>query len=130
VGVALSDALRITARPAGAVQVRSSDEAAEAIAALALEHEVTAVVVGLPLNMDGSRGPMAEEAEAFAALVKEKTGLSVHAWDERLSSKQADKAMLRANLSRKKRKKRIDGLAAQIVLQSWLDAQGVRHGEE
>jgi putative Holliday junction resolvase len=119
VGLARSDALRITARAAGAVD---ADGAVETIAGLIEPEEIEAVVVGLPLNMDGTKGESALRAEAFARTLAERTGLPVALWDERLTTRQADRAMIAADLSRKKRKKRIDGQAAQIILQSWLDA--------
>ncbi|MFH1732179.1 MAG: Holliday junction resolvase RuvX, partial [Planctomycetota bacterium] len=83
----------------------------------------TTIVVGLPKNMDGTEGEMSARAQAFADKLREATAADVVTWDERLTSRQADRAMLSGDLSRKKRKKRIDSLAAQIMLQSYLDSR-------
>ena len=88
------------------------------------EQGVGHIVVGLPINMDGSRGPRAQTTLEFVERVREAVDVEVETWDERLTSVQADRLMLAADLSRKKRKKRIDRLAAQIMLQSYLDARG------
>jgi len=87
------------------------------------EHGVQRIVVGLPLNMNGTRGERARIAEHFARRLRESLGIEVETWDERLTTRQADRAMLQGDLSRKKRKARLDRLAAQILLQSYLDAQ-------
>lgn len=86
------------------------------------EQEVERIVVGLPVNMDGSHGPRAEISQAFARELREALDLEVETWDERLTTAQAERAMLAADLSRKKRKTRRDQVAAQILLQSYLDA--------
>ena len=88
------------------------------------EQGVGHVVVGLPLNMDGSHGPRAQTTLEFVERLREALGVEVETWDERLTSVQADRLMLAADLSRKKRKKRVDRLAAQLLLQSYLDARG------
>jgi putative Holliday junction resolvase len=86
------------------------------------EQGVERIIVGLPINMDGSRGPRAEVSEQFAQALREELDMEVETWDERLTTAQAERAMLAADLSRKKRKKRRDQVAAQILLQSYLDA--------
>ena len=122
VGVAVSDGLQMTARARGFLDGSDPVGVVDAVAAMAMAEEVVAVVVGLPLNMNGSEGPKAQQAQAFASALRAKLSVPVHLWDERLTTRQADRYMIAADLSRKKRRRRIDGLAAQILLQSYLDA--------
>ena len=121
-GMAVSDPLGIFAQPLGAVEVKDTASAADEVAQIARERGVERIVVGLPRNMDGSLGPKAEEARAFGALLAEKTGLPVDEWDERLSTMAAERALRQSDMSRDKRKKRVDMVAAQIILQAYLDA--------
>jgi putative Holliday junction resolvase len=123
IGLAVSDPLGIFAQPLGAVQVKAPASAADEVAKIAKERGVERIVIGLPRNMDGSLGPKAEEARAFGALLVEKTGLPVDEWDERLSTMAAERALRQSDMSRDKRKKRVDMVAAQIILQAYLDAQ-------
>jgi len=87
------------------------------------EQGVERIVVGLPVNMNGSLGERARLSQEFAQRLRDALGIEVETWDERLTTRQADRAMLEGDLSRKKRKERVDRLAAQIMLQSYLDAQ-------
>jgi putative Holliday junction resolvase len=123
IGLALSDALQITARPLGPVDGSEADRAAEEIGALARENEVVEIVVGLPYNMDGSEGASAHAARDFAERIARAAKLPVTTWDERLTSRQAERLLRDADLSARKRKKRIDSLAAQIMLQALLDSR-------
>jgi putative Holliday junction resolvase len=96
----------------------------DAIASLAAREAVRQVVVGLPLNADGSAGPQAQRAERFAGLVERATGLPVQMWDERLSTHQAE-AVLRAqgrSTRRARARGQIDAVAAAVILQNYLDA--------
>jgi len=123
-GLALSDPLGIVA---GALQtIRRTSESKDllALAGVMAEQEVGEIVVGLPLNMNGTRGPQAEKAETFARKLRERFGLPVHLWDERLSTVAAERSLLEADLSRKKRKQVIDQVAAALFLQSFLDKRG------
>ena len=106
----------------GPVLTGAEDEIIEQIAHEAATRHAATIVVGLPKNMNGTEGEMSVLAQAFADKLRAATAADVVMWDERLTSRQADRAMLSGNLSRKKRKKRIDSLAAQIMLQSYLDA--------
>jgi len=126
IGVAISDALGITAQGVKTLNGEEAREPAVFIKNLILEKDITEIVVGLPLNMDGSRGPQAEKAILFARNLEEKTGLPVKLWDERMSTLEVERVMLAADVSRAGRKKRIDKLAAQVILQSYLDAKGSR----
>lgn len=131
IGLAISDGLRITTRPLGTVDRPSGGPLEEfwellfqKLEALFEEFDVETLLLGLPKNMDGSRGPMAERVQSLREKLIEKYSLPVVLWDERLSSLQAEKEMIRGGLSRRKRKGKIDTMAAQLILQSYLDCQG------
>jgi len=123
VGLAISDPGATFASPLEVLERRSADQVASEIASLCRHEAVEAVVVGLPLNMDGTKGPAAREAEALAAKVRQATGLPVRMWDERLSSVSAERSLIEADMSRRRRRRTIDKVAAQIILQSFLDAE-------
>ena len=95
----------------------------EEIKAIIQNEKINAIVVGHPLNMNGSAGPKACEAEKFAEKLSQTVGIKVMLWDERLTSKEAERYLIEANTSRAKRKKKIDQLAAQIMLQGYIDAE-------
>jgi putative Holliday junction resolvase len=88
------------------------------------QFEVSAVVVGLPKNLDGSLGSRARQIVQFAEAIRKATGLPVDLWDERFSTNEAHRIFDMAEIKRKKRKESIDMMAAQIILQGYLDAQG------
>ena len=118
-GIALSDAGQLIATPR---QVATGEDALwEALGALVKEEDIEAVVVGLPLNMDGSEGPRARKVIEFSREVEKRTGLPVNAWDERLSSFEAESALTEAGIHGHRRKERVDMVAAQIILQGYLD---------
>jgi putative Holliday junction resolvase len=102
-------------------QIRGSAE--DAVAALAGEWEVAEIVVGLPVNMDGSHGPAAQKAQEFAEKLAGASGLPVHTWDERLTTVAAQRAQDELNLPRGKRRQkgRLDQSAALLLLQNYLD---------
>jgi putative Holliday junction resolvase len=93
------------------------------VAEVCAETEAERVVVGLPLNMDGSPGPMAEKVRAFVTGLEAEIAVPVDAWDERLSTRMVERVLLQADVSRAKRKKARDKLAAQVILQGYLDAR-------
>jgi putative Holliday junction resolvase len=126
IGVALSDPLGITAQPLLTLQRTALDADLQALAGLARDHDVRRVVIGLPLSLDGTRGERVRKTEEFAARLGKRTGLPVESWDERLTSVQAERALLEADLSRKRRRDVIDMTAAVLILQGWLDAQAVK----
>ena len=107
----------------------AEDDVVRQVAAEAAERGADTIVVGLPRNMNGTEGEMSARARAFADKLRGATGTEVALWDERLTSRQADQAMLGADLSRRKRRKRIDSMAAQLMLQSYLDSRE-RRGTE
>ncbi|MBL7155888.1 MAG: Holliday junction resolvase RuvX [Candidatus Omnitrophica bacterium] len=123
IGVALSDPLGITAQGLFTIERAGDDELYRRLEDIVKEKEVKEIVVGLPLNMNGSSGPQAEAAATFADTLKEKLNVPVKMWDERLSTMEVERIMIAGGASRSKRKKKIDKLAAQVVLQSYLNAQ-------
>ena len=90
------------------------------------EYRVVGLVVGLPVHMSGDEGEKAREARAFGRWAAEATGLPVTWWDERYTTVIAEEALISAGLSKKKRKQRLDKLAAQIMLQAYLDRRSTR----
>jgi len=126
-GLAIGDTATGVATALSTLERPSSEVALfEALRRLCAERGVEALVVGLPLNMNGSRGPQAVAASAFADRLREGLGLPVETWDERLSTAEVERALIAGGLSRKKRKGRRDRLAAQLILQSYLDAHRAR----
>lgn len=122
IGIALSDPLGMFATAHDVLDGGAPAQAAKAIAALCAEKEVETIVVGHPLNMDGSRGPSAEAAAAFAERLRGVVSIPVVLWDERLTSKSAEAALIEAGTRRDKRRGLVDKVAAQILLQHYLDA--------
>lgn len=125
VGVAVSDALGWTAQ---GIETISIDEEKgkfgfERVTEIVKLYEVEKIVVGLPKNMNNTIGPRGEASKAYAEKLKELLNLPIIMWDERLSTKQAERVLLEADVSRKKRKKVIDKMAAIMILQGFLDSQ-------
>ncbi|MGN1001998.1 MAG: Holliday junction resolvase RuvX [Oscillospiraceae bacterium] len=119
-GVAVSDALNLLCGDAFTINEWNPERAAERIAAEVKAREVGTLVLGLPKNMDGSEGPRAEKTRAFAALLKEVTGLEPVLWDERRSSVEAH-AILHANGRKMKdHRKNVDAVAATLMLEGYL----------
>lgn len=124
VGLAISDPGGMLATPLKVLQRQSLEQIVAEIHGLCRDERVEAIVVGLPLNMDGSRGATAQEADRLATMIAEATGLPVDLWDERLSSVSAERHLIDADMSRAKRKRTIDKVAAQIILQTFLNSRG------
>lgn len=122
IGIAFSDALRITAQGYETYARQSESEDVAHIKELFLQQNAESIVCGLPKNMNGTIGPQAEKVRAFAALVEEATGTEIIFSDERLTTVFAERALLEADISRKKRRKVIDKLAAVTILQGYLDS--------
>ena len=120
-GLAVSDTSRFLASGIGYVSPGGIDKTAQAVADAAGEQRVIALVVGLPVNMDGSEGSRAERCKKFARMVKELTGLTVCMFDERMTTMTASRYLNETNTRGKKRKGVIDTLSAQIILQNCLD---------
>lgn len=122
IGVAISDALGITAQGRLSLERKSDEGVIDELRKIIEKEDVSEIVVGLPLNMNGSRGPAVKEAETFADNLK-KFGIPVKLWDERLTTREAERLMIAGGASRGKRKKKIDKLAAQLILQNYLGSK-------
>ena len=121
IGVALSDPLKITAQGLQTFQRTTLEEDIKGLWKLMDEHEVSQLVVGLPKNMDGSVGFKAEEVQQFVADLTAERKIEVIWIDERLTTVSAERTLLEADVSRARRTKVIDKMAAVIILQSYLD---------
>ncbi len=124
IGLAISDEAEFLARPLDPYRrTHSLRKDLEHLSQLAREFEVETIVVGLPLNMDGSKGEMALEVEAFVAQLQAVSRIGIVVSDERLTSVEAERVLLEGNVNRKDRKQLRDGLAATLILQGYLDSQ-------
>lgn len=122
IGLALSDPLGLTAQALSVIQARAGDPV-EQVAAAVLRHGVEEIVVGYPLNMNGSAGPRARLTAGFADALRRRTGVPVVLADERLTSAGAERLLLMGDVSRKKRRQVIDKVAAALILQAYLDSR-------
>jgi len=122
IGVALSDALGISAQPLEVIQRSSWDRDLARIRALIDEWGVSRVVVGMPRSLDGTLGPQAWMVEEFVAKLRDSIDVPVVTWDERLTTVAAERAMLEGNVRRARRRQRIDAVAAALLLQAYLDS--------
>jgi putative Holliday junction resolvase len=122
IGLAVSDAERRLASPLAVYQRQGRQRDATYFRTVAEQEEIGAIVVGLPIHCDGREGHKASEARSFGAWLAETTGLPVCFWDERFSTVEAESALWQAGLTHKKRKVRRDRVAAQVLLQAYLDA--------
>jgi putative Holliday junction resolvase len=120
-GLALSDAARFLASSIGQISPGGLDKTAEAVAAVAKEKNAVAIVVGLPVNMDGSEGPRAARTRKFAARLAEFTGLPVAMFDERMTTMTAARFLNDTNTRGARRKGVLDALSAEIILQNFID---------
>ena len=119
-GVAISDPTGLLAGFTTTITAYRPEVVAEQIAALVQEHGVEELVLGHPRNMDGSRGPRAEKAEALAELLREATGLPVVLWDERRTTIDAHQILFKAGKNGRQRKKTVDAVAASLILEGYL----------
>ncbi|WP_305987029.1 Holliday junction resolvase RuvX [Roseibium sp. MMSF_3544] len=124
IGLALSDLGRGIASPMETIRRKKFTTDAEQLLKLCTEHEVGGIVLGLPLNMDGSEGPRAQATRAFARNLSQKTDLPITHWDERLSTAAVTRTLLEADSSRAKRADVVDKMAAAYILQGFLDRLG------
>lgn len=123
VGLAISDPEAIVALPLRVANVVSGQDRIDAVRSACEDTDAARVVVGLPLNMNGTSGPMAEKVLQFVEKLGAALAVPVETWDERLSTSEAERAMLEADLSRRKRRKVRDKMAAQVILQGYLDSR-------
>jgi putative Holliday junction resolvase len=121
IGVAVSDPLGIIAQPFSTIHCETPEKDIEAIKAIVKEREAVRVVVGLPLNQEGKPGPQAEKVLAFIEQLRAVLDVEVVTQDERFSTASAQRILIAADVSRKGRKKVIDKIAAQQVLQVYID---------
>ncbi len=122
-GMAISDPRGITARGIPTAQVRSREGAVAAASKAADEHQAGEIVIGIPLNMDGTSGPMAAEVEDFASKLERMTGLPVRRWDERLTSVEANRTLQEMGVRTKGRKGDVDRMSAILILQGYLSSK-------
>ena len=125
VGIALSDDLQMIAQPLDYILAVPFSVLVERLGVLIREQDVESIIVGMPRNMDGSYGPAAEKSRAFISQLKETITIPIREWDERLTTVEANRILIAGKVSRKKRKEKVDKLAAAILLQSFLDSQSV-----
>ncbi len=123
IGLAVTDELGITAQGLPTLERRGLRRDLEALVARVDDYNVERFVIGLPLNMDGSEGPRAEMTRKFGAALADATHRPVLYWDERLTTVAAQRSLLEADVSRRKRKEVIDQVAAMLILQGWMDSQ-------
>lgn len=121
IGVAVSDGLQSTASPVEVIKRRKFGLDAARLLEIAGAREAGGIILGLPRNMDGSEGPRCQSTRAFARNLSHLTELPIGFWDERLSTVAAERALLEADLTRKRRKEVIDAVAATYILQGTLD---------
>ena len=121
IGVAVSDPLGLTAQGVGTIRRRSHAQDMAELKALVEEYQPRAFVLGLPLNMDGSRGPAVDRVQSFGSLLKQQSNLPVYYQDERLTTVAAQKTLLNNDTSRQKRRQVVDKLAATLILSTYLE---------
>lgn len=123
IGVAISDENSITAQPLKTIMRASRDKDMKVLKEIIREFEIESIVVGLPVNMDGTYGPQSQLVLKFIETLKTETGLPVEPWDERLSTIAVTKVLIEGDISRKKRKEVVDKMAASYILQGYLDSK-------
>jgi putative Holliday junction resolvase len=122
-GIAISDELRTIAQPLEFIPSEPFAKFLDRLKEILREKEVSLVVVGIPRNMDGSYGPAALKVQEFVAVLKDAIPVAIKSWDERLTTMEAQRSLIEANVRRSKRKEKVDKTAAAILLQSYLDSQ-------
>ncbi|KPP84488.1 MAG: putative holliday junction resolvase [Rhodobacteraceae bacterium HLUCCO07] len=125
IGVAVSDGMRSVATPLETIRRKKFTADAEALMAILAARDIAGIVLGLPRNMDGTEGPRCQSTRAFARNLARLTDLPITFWDERLSTVAAERALLEADTTRKRRAEVIDHVAASYILQGLLDR--IRH---
>jgi putative Holliday junction resolvase len=122
-GIALSDETATIAQPFEFIPAEPFANFLARLKQLITEKQVDQILVGMPRNMDGSYGPAALKVQEFVAVLKETIAVPIKTWDERLTSAQANRMLIQAEVRRDKRKLRVDAAAAAILLQSYLDSR-------
>jgi putative Holliday junction resolvase len=122
IGVAVSDPLGITAQGLETIQRQNKRKDLESLGRLLKEYAVREVVVGLPLRLSGAEGTQSEKMRRFASDLESHFGVTVHLWDERWTSTEANRLLRETELSIAKRGRAVDRMAAVLILQSWMEA--------
>jgi len=130
VGIAVGDALGITAQPLVVVERKSTKRDVEKICEALSSYKISRVVVGLPLELDAGEGRQAKRVRAFGDAMEQGSGLEVVYQDERFTSAQSERLLVESGMSRKRRRGVIDKMAAALILQAYLDSQGSGGGED
>jgi putative Holliday junction resolvase len=141
IGIAVSDRLGSMARPVTVIGHGTLKEDVARVGELAAHHQAELIVVGLPLNMDGSAGPAARRARRFANALRRELRIEVELWDERLTTVEAEETLagrpvrlrsglLRATVEGRRRGQAVDSVAAAIILQGYLDARREKSGSD
>lgn len=125
IGVALSDELKLLASPQENIPAEPLADFLNRFKDLVREKEVDLVIVGMPRNMDGTYGDAAAKVREFVRVLKETVAVPIRTWDERLTSVQANRVLRQNKTRRDERRKKVDGIAAAVLLQSYLDMQGL-----
>jgi putative Holliday junction resolvase len=123
-GIAISDEMRTIAQPLEYIAAEPLDKFFDRLAQIIAEKQISLIVVGVPRNMDGTYGPAAAKVQEFVAALKDVVTVPIKSWDERLTSVQANRYLIEADVRRSKRKEKVDKTAAAILLQSYLDSIG------
>lgn len=121
IGVAVSDELKMIAQPLEYIDAEPFAGFLSRLKDILREKEVELILIGMPRNMDGSYGPAASKVQEFVTVLKEAITVPIKTWDERLTSAQANRFLIQADVRRDKRKEKVDKTAAAILLQSYLD---------
>jgi len=130
IGVAVSDPLNITAQSIGRIDRKNIESDIRKIKEIINEYGAEKIIVGLPLNMNGTRGKSAEAAEGFAAALKKEISAGVEMYDERLTTMQGERMLIEADVSRKKRRQNIDKISAQLILQNYMERNAQGHSPQ
>jgi putative Holliday junction resolvase len=123
IGIALSDESALIASPRETLERKGNKKDIAHLLDLARREDVSEIVVGLPLSLDGSSGPQAEKVGRFVEALRSSTSLPVTTWDERLTTVSAERLLVEADLSRSRRRGTVDRVAAALILQSYLDSR-------
>ena len=132
VGVAVSDGLLLTAQGVETIERKDENKLRKTCARieeLIAEYEITEIVLGLPKNMNNTEGERVEKTKAFGEMLERRTGLSVHYWDERLTTVAAEQILMESGVRRENRKAVIDKVAAGLILQGYLDCLKTKENE-
>lgn len=121
IGLSVCDELGITAQGLATITRKNREHDMEAIGRFIKEYNVEKIVIGFPLRLDGTEGIQCEKVSGFARILESRFSIPVIKWDETLSTKEAESVLIEANMSRKRRKKVVDKMAAVIILREYLD---------